>query len=132
MSLLTIDDLKVTYTTDDGDVHAVNDVSFSIDEGVNYGLAGESGSGKSTVAEALLGLLPNNGRIDKGTIQFNGRDLTSLSEAERRDILWEDIAYIPQSAMDSLDPVMSVGDQITQAIHNHRNVSNSKANDRVR
>ena len=132
MSLLTVEDLKVTYATDEEDIHAVNDVSFSIDEGVNYGLAGESGSGKSTVAEALLGLLPNNGTIERGTIQFNGRDLTSLTDAERRDVLWEDIAYIPQSAMDSLDPVMAVGKQITQAIHNHRNVSNSKANDRVR
>ncbi|MDS0278440.1 ABC transporter ATP-binding protein [Halomicroarcula sp. S1AR25-4] len=132
MSLLEVEDLKVTYTTDDESVHAVNDVSFSIDEGVNYGLAGESGSGKSTVAEALLGLLPGNGTVERGTIQFDGKDLTSLSEAERRDVLWEDIAYIPQSAMDSLDPVMSTGDQIAQAIHNHRNVSDAKARNRVR
>ncbi|WP_408957082.1 dipeptide ABC transporter ATP-binding protein [Natrinema sp. 74] len=135
MSLLEVDDLKVTYSThpeEDGNVHAVNDVSFTIDEGVNYGLAGESGSGKSTVAEALLGLLPGNGTVERGTIEFNGTDLTDLSEAERRDILWEDIAYIPQSAMDSLDPVMSTGDQIAQAIHTHRNVSDAKARDRVR
>ncbi|MFC6769549.1 ABC transporter ATP-binding protein [Natrinema soli] len=132
MTLLNVEDLKVTYATDDEPVHAVNDVSFSIDEGVNYGLAGESGSGKSTVAEALLGLLPNNGAVESGTIEFDGTDLTSLSDAERRDILWEDIAYIPQSAMDSLDPVMTTGDQIAQAIHTHRNVTETKAYDRVR
>ncbi|WP_135304242.1 dipeptide ABC transporter ATP-binding protein [Haloarcula amylovorans] len=132
MTLLEVENLEVTYATEDETVHAVNDVSFSIDEGVNYGLAGESGSGKSTVAEALLGLLPGNGTVESGTVEFDGRDLTSLSEAERRDVLWEDIAYIPQSAMDSLDPVMSTGDQITQAIHTHRNVSDAKARDRVR
>ncbi|MDF9748228.1 ABC transporter ATP-binding protein [Natrinema salsiterrestre] len=132
MTLLNVEDLKVTYATDDETIHAVNDVSFSIDEGVNYGLAGESGSGKSTVAEALLGLLPGNGTVERGTIEFNGTDLMSLSDAERRDILWEDIAYIPQSAMDSLDPVMSTGDQIAQAIHTHRNVTDAKARDRVK
>ena len=132
MTLLQVEDLKVTYETDDEPVHAVNDVSFTIDDGVNYGLAGESGSGKSTVAEALLGLLPGNGTVEHGTIEFDGTDLTSLTDAQLRDILWEDIAYIPQSAMDSLDPVMSTGDQIEQAIHTHRNVSDTKARDRVR
>ncbi|WP_126663353.1 dipeptide ABC transporter ATP-binding protein [Haloterrigena salifodinae] len=132
MTLLNVEDLTVTYATDDEPVHAVNDVSFTIDEGVNYGLAGESGSGKSTAAEALLGLLPGNGTVESGTIEFKGTDLTTLSDAERRDILWEDIAYIPQSAMDSLDPVMSTGDQIAQAIHTHRNVTDAKARDRVR
>ncbi|MDB2246593.1 ATP-binding cassette domain-containing protein, partial [Halorubrum ezzemoulense] len=111
MSLLDITDLTVTYSTDSGTVHAVNDVSFSIDEGVNSGLAGESGSGKSTLAEAVLGLLPSHGAVESGSIAFQGRDRTGLSERERRDVLWEDIAYIPQSAMDSLDPVMSTGAQ---------------------
>ncbi|SFT01223.1 dipeptide ABC transporter ATP-binding protein [Halostagnicola kamekurae] len=132
MTLLQVEDLKVTYETDDEPVHAVNDVSFAIEEGINYGLAGESGSGKSTVAEALLGLLPGNGTVEHGTIEFDGTDLTSLSNGELRDILWEDIAYIPQSAMDSLDPVMPTGDQIAQAIHTHRNVTDAKAQDRVR
>jgi len=131
MTLLDVENLKVTYTTEDDTVHAVNDVSFSIDEGINYGLAGESGSGKSTIAEALLGLLPSNGTVERGKITFNGRDITSLSDTERRDMLWEDIAYIPQSAMDSLDPVMSTGDQIIQAIQAHRSVSDEKARSRV-
>jgi peptide/nickel transport system ATP-binding protein len=132
MTLLDVQDLEVTYSTQDGKVHAVNGVSFGIDEGVNYGLAGESGSGKSTAAEAILGLLPDNGQIEGGQVQFKGRDLTTLSPKERRDVLWEEIAYIPQSAMDSLDPVMTTGAQIRQAIQKHRNVSTAKARDRVR
>jgi len=131
MSLLEIDDLHVTYSTGDGAVHAVNGVSFDIDEGVNYGLAGESGSGKSTVAEAVLGLLPDNGTVESGSVTFDGEDLLALSKRERRDVLWEDIAYIPQSAMDALDPVMTTGAQIRQAIQTHRNVTESKARERV-
>ncbi|WP_132058772.1 dipeptide ABC transporter ATP-binding protein [Halorussus amylolyticus] len=131
MSLLEIDDLHVTYSTGDGSVHAINGVSFDIDEGVNYGLAGESGSGKSTAAEAVLGLLPENGTVESGSVTFKGQDLLALSERERRDVLWEDIAYIPQSAMDALDPVMTTGAQIRQAIQTHRNVTKSKARDRV-
>jgi peptide/nickel transport system ATP-binding protein len=132
MTLLDINDLTVTYGTENGTVHAVNGISFSLDEGVNYGLAGESGSGKSTAAEAILGLLPDNGQVAADEIRFKGEDLTSLSPAKRRDILWEEIAYIPQSAMDSLDPVMTTGAQIRQAIQKHRNVSKANARDRVR
>lgn len=130
--LLEVDDLHVRYSTDEGSVYATNGVSFSIDNGINYGLAGESGSGKSTAAEAVLGLLPENGAIDRGEIRFKGQNLLELSEAERRDVLWEKIAYIPQSAMDSLDPVMTTGGQIRQAIRKHRNVSQTKARERVR
>ncbi|UPM42341.1 dipeptide ABC transporter ATP-binding protein [Halocatena salina] len=130
--LLEVDDLHVRYSTTDEDVYAVNGVSFSIDTGINYGLAGESGSGKSTAAEAVLGLLPENGAIDRGEIRFKGENLLELSEAERRDVLWEEIAYIPQSAMDSLDPVMTTGDQIRQAIEKHRNISEANARERVR
>ncbi|WP_256686279.1 dipeptide ABC transporter ATP-binding protein [Halococcus qingdaonensis] len=132
MTLLDITDLTVTYSADDETIHAVNGISFSIDEGVNYGLAGESGSGKSTAAEAILGLLADNGTVESGTIEFKGTELTALSTEQRRDVLWEEIAYIPQSAMDSLDPVMTTGAQIRQAIQKHRNVSSAKARDRVR
>ncbi|GGM76783.1 peptide/nickel transport system ATP-binding protein [Halarchaeum rubridurum] len=132
MSLLEIEDLTVTYGTDDVRVHAVNGVSFDVEKGVNYGLAGESGSGKSTAAEAILGLLPGNGRVDGGSVRFKGQDLLELSAEERRDVLWEEIAYIPQSAMDALDPVMTCGAQIRQAIQKHRNVTDAKARERIR
>lgn len=75
MSLLSVKDLKVTYGTENGRVHAVNNISFDIDEGVNYGLAGESGSGKSTAAEAILGLLPDNGRVDAGEVRFKDKEI---------------------------------------------------------
>jgi peptide/nickel transport system ATP-binding protein len=131
MSLLEVDDVKITYRMPDKDVHAVNNVSFSIEEGDNYGLVGESGSGKSTLAKAVLGLLDDNGEIRSGSIRFDGRELIDLSERDWRSVRWEEISYIPQSAMDSLDPVMSVGAQIRQAIRKHRNVSKATANERV-
>ncbi len=132
MTLLEITDLEVEYRTQKGSIHAVNGVSFTVDEGVNYGLAGESGSGKSTAAEAVLGLLPDNGSVTGGEVLYKGQDLLSLSKQERRDVLWEEIAYIPQSAMDALDPVMTTGAQIRQAIQKHRNVSKPNARERVR
>ncbi|WP_435197323.1 dipeptide ABC transporter ATP-binding protein [Natronomonas sp. EA1] len=131
MSLLEVNDLKITYETPGSDVHAVNNASFSIEEGDNYGLVGESGSGKSTLAKAVLGLLDDNGAIRSGSVTFKGRDLVGLSEAEWREVRWEEIAYIPQSAMDSLDPVMSVGKQIRQAIRKHKDVSKTRADERV-
>ena len=131
MSLLEVDDVKITYRMPGDDVHAVNDVSFSIDEGDNYGLVGESGCGKSTLAKSVLGLLDDNGEVQSGSIRFDGRELLDLSERDWMSVRWEDVAYIPQSAMDSLDPVMSVGAQIRQAIRKHRDVSKAEANGRV-
>ena len=132
MTLLSVSDLHVTYSTQDGAIHAVNGASFEIDEGVNYGLAGESGSGKSTIADAVLGLLSDNGQVEGGAVEFKGRNLLQLSDEDRRKILWDEIAYIPQSAMDALDPVMSTGDQIAQAIEKHRNTAKIDVDGRVR
>jgi peptide/nickel transport system ATP-binding protein len=131
MTLLDIENLEITYRTPGKDVHAVNDVSFSIGEGDNYGLVGESGCGKSTIAKTVLGLLDDNGEVQSGSVRFNGRDLLALTEREWQRVRWEEIAYVPQSAMDSLDPVMSVGAQIRQAIRKHRDVSKAEANERV-
>ncbi|WP_436926791.1 dipeptide ABC transporter ATP-binding protein [Halosimplex amylolyticum] len=131
MSLLEVDDVKITYRMPGSDVHAVNNVSFSIDEGDTYGLVGESGCGKSTLAKSILGLLDDNGQIRSGSIRFDGREMIDLSEKDWMSVRWEDIAYIPQSAMDSLDPVMSVGAQIRQAIRKHRDVTKASANERV-
>lgn len=132
MSLLDIKDLKITYSIGDQSIHAVNDVSFSIKEGSNYGLVGESGCGKSTIASSILQMLDTNGKVEEGRIEFKGENLLEMSESRLQDILWEEIAFIPQSAMDSLDPVMSTGGQIEQAIKKHRNVSTGEARDRVR
>ena len=125
--MLTVEDLQVEYDGPDSTIHAVNGVSFSVGDGVNYGISGESGCGKSTVADAILGLLPKSARITGGRIEFKGYDLRNLTEAQYRDLRWEKIAYIPQNAMDALDPVMSVGDQVVQTIRSNRNVSVSSA-----
>ncbi|GAA0256439.1 ABC transporter ATP-binding protein [Haladaptatus pallidirubidus] len=131
MTVLEVEDLQITYSTSDADVHAVNGVSFEIEPGSNYGLVGESGCGKSTIAHSILGLLDDNARIESGTVMFDGENLLELSEKEWRDVRWEKISYIPQSAMDSLDPVMTVGNQIVQAIRKHRNTSKADARERV-
>lgn len=132
MTLLDVENLKIRYKMPKADVHAVNDVSFDISAGDNYGLVGESGCGKSTIAHSILGLLDDNAGIDAGKIEFKGQDLLDLSEKEWRNVRWEEISYIPQSAMDSLDPVMSVGNQIVQAITQHRDVAKTEARERVR
>lgn len=131
MSLLEVEDLRITYKTSEDDVHAVNGVSFSVEGGENYGLVGESGCGKSTIAHSVLGLLDDNARIESGRVMFDGQNLLDLSEKEWRDVRWERISYIPQSAMDSLDPVMTVGKQIAQAITTHRGTSKAAARERV-
>ncbi len=132
MTLLEVRNLEVRYDTREGPLHSVNDVSFTIDDGVNYALSGESASGKSTIAKAIIGLLPDHGRIESGQVVFRGRDLHSLTPAERQDLLWEEIAFIPQTAIDALDPVMTVGAQIQQAIQTHREVSTQNAQQRAR
>ena len=132
MTLLDVDDLVVRYDTREGPLHSVNGVSFSIGDGVNYALSGESASGKSTTARAILGLLPDHAEVASGTIEFEGRDLRSLTPSERQDLLWEEIAFIPQTAIDALDPVMTVGAQIQQAIQTHRELSERNAGRRAR
>ncbi|WP_066414994.1 dipeptide ABC transporter ATP-binding protein [Halorubrum aethiopicum] len=132
MTLLDVDDLSVRYDARDGELHSVNGVSFTIEDGVNYALSGESASGKSTTAKAILGLLPDHAEIESGEIEFEGRDLRALTPSERQDLLWEEIAFIPQTAIDALDPVLSVGAQIRQAIQTHREVSERKARRRAR
>ncbi|AXG08789.1 dipeptide ABC transporter ATP-binding protein [Haloplanus rubicundus] len=132
MTLLDVDDLVVRYDTREGPLHSVNGVSFSIEDGVNYALSGESASGKSTTAKAILGLLPDHAEIESGVIEFEGRDLRSLTPSERQDLLWEEIAFIPQTAIDALDPVMTVGAQIEQAIQTHRELSERNASRRAR
>ena len=107
--MLEIDDLRATYQTQRGLVHAVDGVSFQAERGKIIGLIGESGCGKSTLARSIVRVLPVNGRIQGGKIQFQGNDLLRLSEAEMRKVRWRQIALIPQASMDSLNPVRRVG-----------------------
>jgi oligopeptide/dipeptide ABC transporter ATP-binding protein len=120
VSLLEVDGLDVRYDLEDGgQVYAVDDVSFEIERGETYGLVGESGSGKSTLGRSILRLLDQNGRVSAGSIRFKGRDLTELSAPEIRDVRWAEISIVSQSAMNGLNPVYKVGDQIVEAILRH-------------
>lgn len=133
MALLEVEDLTVTYRTDERQVYAVNGASFDIVEGEVYGLVGESGSGKSTIGDAILGLLPKNGSVGGASrIKFAGHDMLEMDLKDKQHLRWEEIAYIPQSAMDALDPVMSTGNQIVQAIRKHRDVTKHEARERVK
>jgi len=119
MSLLEVQNLSITYQTRGGPLRAVEDISFFLEEGKTLGFVGESGCGKSTIGLALMGLLPPNATITSGRILFNGRDLVGLSETDLRQIRWQKIAMIFQAAMNALNPVHRVADQVAEAILAH-------------
>ena len=125
--LLSVRDLKVQYMTANAAVRAVDGVSFDIAPGEVLGLAGESGSGKSTIAQSLLRILNPPAVIAGGSIQFQGRDILAMSDAELEQFRWQDLSMVFQSAMNALNPVMTVGDQITDTIVSHGTMSESKA-----
>ena len=120
MALLEVDNLRVGFKTDDGFVGAVNGLSYSVESGSTLGIVGESGSGKSVNALSIMRLVPMPpGRIDSGTISLRGDDLLKKSEAQMRKIRGKDIAMIFQDPMTSLNPVLTVGDQIAEAVRLH-------------
>lgn len=130
--LLEVEDLTIQYHTPRGNVTAVSNASFSVDEGEYVGLVGESGCGKSTIAKALIGALDNNGEVVSGTIRYKGDEIQDLTEAElNKQIRWEEIAIIPQSSMDSLDPLQRIEEQAKE-IANVHGVNESEAMDRFR
>ncbi len=118
--VLDVRDLRVHYDTPRGDVIAVNGISFKVYEGETVGLVGESGCGKTTTAMAILRLVQPPGRIVGGQAIVEGTDLVALDEHELRDVRWRQVALIPQGAMNSLNPVMRVKDQIADAINAHQ------------
>ncbi len=149
MSLLEINDLSVRYRDDDTEVHAVEDASFTVDYGETYGLVGESGCGKTTLGKALLRLLDENGYVESGEVWLDSvlpewedvdgsprreviddpkypvrsdgmMDLTELTDDQIRRVRWRTISLVPQSAMNALNPVYKVGDQIVEAIRLHQ------------
>ena len=112
MSVLSISDLNVHFSTETGDLHALRDVSFDVPEKRIVGIVGESGCGKSTLINAILGLLADNGRISGGTIGFEGHDLTSIDAQQMRDLRGLHISTVFQDPMGALNPVLSVGRQV--------------------
>ena len=113
--LLDVKDLYVTFKTYSGKVHAVRGVNFDVDSGETLAIVGESGSGKSVTARAIMRILAKNGTVEKGQILYKGKDLLKISEKEMSDIRGDEIAMIFQDPLSSLDPVMRIGKQITEA-----------------
>ena len=124
--LLTVDDLSVGFNTDDGVVRAVRHVSFELDRREVLGVVGESGSGKSVSSMAIMGLLPKTATVT-GSINFNGRELVGLSYNAMRSVRGKGIAMIFQDPMTSMNPVFTVGWQLTEAYQAHHNVSKKAA-----
>jgi oligopeptide/dipeptide ABC transporter ATP-binding protein len=118
-SLLSVEDLRVEFTTARGTVYAVNGVTFDIAAGQTLGLVGESGCGKSVTSLALLGILARNGRVSGGRALFEGRDLLGLKDSELRGIRGREIAMIFQDPMTSLNPVLTIGRQIREVLQEH-------------
>lgn len=131
MALLEVSNLTMHYTTRLGDVMAVDSVNFSLERGRALGLVGESGCGKTSIAMTILKLLPKNARILEGQIRFDGVDLVPLSEDQMRRYRWNHISMVFQAAMNSLNPVYTVGDQILEAIQHHMPMKERVARKRI-
>jgi len=129
--LLDVENLEVRFWTRRGTVHAVNDISFSLSPGETLGIVGESGCGKSVTALALMGILPRAGRVTAGTVRYDGRDLYTQSDSEWQRFRGKEIAMIFQDPMTSLNPVLTVGSQLREAIDAHLDLSKGESSDRV-
>jgi oligopeptide/dipeptide ABC transporter ATP-binding protein len=129
--ILRVEDLVVTYYTDLGRARALDKVSFTLEAGLKMGMVGESGSGKSTLALAMMRMIKPPGRIEGGQVWVGGTDLQSLDDEGMRKARLSKIAYIPQGAMNSLNPVTRIGEQMVDAIKSHlRGESRQAINDR--
>jgi len=129
--LLSVEDLRVQFSTTRGTVYAVNGISFEVFPGETLGIVGESGCGKSVTSLAVLGILPGNGKVTTGTARFEGRDLLHLSDRRLRGIRGKQIAMIFQDPMTSLNPVLTIGKQIREQLKAHEGMSKKEADART-
>ncbi len=126
--LLEVEDLTIRYATEEGAVTAVSDASFSIREGEYFGLVGESGCGKSTLVKAVLRGLDDNGSIVSGTIRYRGEEIQAYPEQRiNREIRWKEISWIPQSSMNSLDPLRRISTQAVELANVHSDLTQEEA-----
>jgi oligopeptide/dipeptide ABC transporter ATP-binding protein len=125
--LLSVEDLRVHFSTARGTVHAVNGVSFEIAPGETLGIVGESGCGKSVTSLAILGILARNGRVVSGRAMFEGRDLLHMKDSQLRRIRGREIAMIFQDPMSSLNPVLTIGRQIREVLETHFDLDKDEA-----
>lgn len=132
MSILEVSNLTIRFYTRNGVTTAVDDISFSMEQGETLAIVGESGSGKSVSCYSLLGLIPQPpGRIDAGTAMFNGKDLLHCTDAEMRAIRGNEIAFIFQDPMTSLNPFLTIGEQLIEPLIYHRQFTRKDARLRV-
>lgn len=130
-SLLAVQNLRVTFAVKRGEVRAVKGISLAIKPGETLGVIGESGSGKSVTALALMGLLEKPGRIEDGRAIYKGKDLLSMSRRELQDIRGAEIAMVFQDPMNSLNPLLKVGRQVTEVINRHLKLPGETARERT-
>ena len=131
MALLDIKDLSVKFPSAAGPLYAVDGVSLTVDPGEVLGIVGESGSGKSLAMLALMGLVPFPGQVTARSLMFDGRDLLTLSDAERRKLAGKDMAMIFQEPATSLNPCFTVGYQIVETLQVHEHMDRKRANSRA-
>ena len=132
MALLEVDNLEVEFRTYGGTVHAVRDVSFSLDEGKTLAIVGESGCGKSVTVQSIMGLIPMPpGRIANGSARFRGHDIIRDHRVDGKDIRGREVGMIFQDPMTSLNPTMTIGDQIAETLTVHQGVSKRDALNRA-
>jgi len=125
--LLEVTDLRVYYKSILGDYKSVDGVSLYVNRGEIFGIAGESGCGKSTLVDGILRLIRPPGYIKSGKVWFEGQDLLTLDEKRLNKIRWNRISYIPQGSMNSLNPVLTIEEQATDALIEHSNISKNEA-----
>jgi peptide/nickel transport system ATP-binding protein len=130
-AILSIRDLRVDYITEAGPVRAIDNVSLDVARGEILGIAGESGSGKSTLAQTLMRILPPPAVVAGGKVLLEGTDLMTLPESGLRAVRWKRIAMVFQSAMDALNPVIPISEQITDTLRAHTSMSAKQARERA-
>ena len=131
--LLEVEDLTIRYETRNDMLTAASNVSFTIERGEFFGLAGESGSGKSTIAKSIIGGLDENGRITSGTVRYKGEEIQELSDKElSQQIRWKEISWIPQSSMNSLDPLQKVSEQALEIGRVHTDLSDDAIREKLK